>query len=223
LTFTLDQVTAWQEELFEHRSLRISIEELSEWPLAEYLMAAVLQASYLDSIRDEMDRRWQTPAWDFGRFAKAHPLLINLDENRALAEIKRAIGGGFWTDSLHMDTADAEMAFDDVWVECWAIPGYDPLSIAVLEAKRSAAVADPDAPAGYTTFLRIAQSLQQQLPASPFMLPCHRLGLLLDCHPMTISRFRKKAIRDGHLKVVRNHNYRSVGKGEATEFQFVDQ
>jgi hypothetical protein len=38
---------------------------------------------------------------------------------------------------------------------------------------------------------------------------------------MTISRYRKKAIRDGRLKVVKNHIYRSAGRGEATEFVFV--
>jgi hypothetical protein len=44
---------------------------------------------------------------------------------------------------------------------------------------------------------------------------------MLACQPMTISRYRKKAIRDGHLKIVKSHSYRSAGKGEATEFQFV--
>ena len=39
-----------------------------------------------------------------------------------------------------MDAADAEMAFDAAWVECRAVPGYDPLTIAILEAKQSPAV-----------------------------------------------------------------------------------
>jgi hypothetical protein len=30
----------------------------------------------------------------------------------------------------------------------------------------------------------------------------------------------EKAIRDGHLKIVKTHSYRSAGKSEATEFQF---
>jgi hypothetical protein len=80
--------------------------------------AAVLQGAHLDGLREQTEHQWQTPAWDFGRFAKAHPLLVNLDENRALVEIKRVIGREFWTDNLRMDTADAEMAFDSVWVEC---------------------------------------------------------------------------------------------------------
>jgi hypothetical protein len=157
--------------LFEDRSLRIPVEELNAWPLERYLWAAVLQAVHLDDLREPTDQQWQTPAWDFGRFAKAHPLLVNLDENRALAEIKRAIGRAFWAAHLHMEAADAEMAFDSVWVECRAVPGYDPLTVAVLEAKQSESGADHNVPAGYMTFLRIAWSLQQQLPTSSFMLP----------------------------------------------------
>jgi hypothetical protein len=219
--FTYQQVSAWREQLFDNRSLRISVEELNTWPLGRYLWAAVRQAVHLDDLREAMDQQWQTPAWDFGRFAKAHPLLVNLDENRALVEITRTIGRGFWTDHLHMEAADAEMAFDSVWVECRAVPGYDPLTVAILEAKQSSRAEDHTVPAGYTTFLKIAQSLQRQIPTSSFMLPCHKLASMLACQPMTISRYRKKAIRDGHLKIVKNHSYRSVGKGEATEFQFV--
>ena len=120
-----------------------------------------------------------------------------------------------------MDTADAEMAFDGAWVECRAVPGYDPLTIAILEAKQSPAVADDNVPAGYATFLKIARSLQRQLPNSSFLLPCHKLAPLLACQAMTISRYRKKAIRDGYLKIVKHHSYCSTGKGEATEFQFI--
>jgi hypothetical protein len=29
------------------------------------------------------------------------------------------------------------MAFDGAWVECRAVPGYDPLTIAILKAKQS--------------------------------------------------------------------------------------
>lgn len=220
-TLTYEQVTGWRKELFDDRSLSVPVEELSKWSLGDYLWAAVLQAAYLDEQREETEQHWQTPAWDFGRFAKAHPLLVNLDENRALAAIKKAIGSQFWADHLHMDKADAEMAFDNVWVECRAVPGYDPLTVAILEAKNSHSKDDQDVPAGYTTFLGVARSLQRQLPDSPFMLPCRKLAPLLACQPMTISRFRKKAVRDGHLKVVKDHSYRSMGKSEATEFLFI--
>jgi hypothetical protein len=221
-TLTLAQATAWRKELFDHRSLRTTVEALRDWPLSQYLWAAVLQAAHLDRLRQQSQQQvWQTSAWDFGRLAKAHPLLFNLDENRALTKIKNTIGGQFWKDHLHMHPADAEMAFDDVWVECRAVPGYDPLTIAVLQAKKTPPMEDGNVPAGYTIFLNIARSLQQQLPDSSFLLPCHKLAPLLACQAMTISRYRKKAIRDGYLKVMKQHSYRCTGKGEATEFRFL--
>ena len=46
-TFTYQQATVWREQLFDNRSLRISVGELSKWPLGPYLWAAVLQAAHL--------------------------------------------------------------------------------------------------------------------------------------------------------------------------------
>src|ERR1700743_3823701 len=93
---TYQEACAWRAELFDGQSLRVPVEELKEWALDNYLRVAVLQAVYLDGLRGEGEREWQTPAWDFGRFAKAHPLLIDLDENEALTEIERTVGNGFW-------------------------------------------------------------------------------------------------------------------------------
>jgi hypothetical protein len=106
-TLTLAQVTAWREELFDHRSLRTTVEALSEWPLSQYLRATVLQAAHLDRLR-------QTSTWDFGRLAKAHPLLFSLDKNLAPTRIKNTIGGRFSKDHLHMHPADAEIPFEDL-------------------------------------------------------------------------------------------------------------
>jgi hypothetical protein len=218
---TCEQVNKGKCGLFNGRSLQVPVEELSKWPLRDYLWAAVMQAAHLDGLREETERSWQTPAWDFGRFAKAHPLLIDLDENDALAEITKTIGSEFWENPLHMDRADAEMAFDDIWEECRAVPGYDRLTTAVLAAKEAACRSGQDGPAGYTTFLAVARHLYYQSPDTAFMLPCHKLSSMLACLPMTISRYRKKAIRDGRIKVVKNHVYRSAGVGEATEFAYV--
>jgi hypothetical protein len=217
---TREMVTEWQNTLFEGRTLRIPVQKLKEWPLVNYLLAAMFQAQHLNLQRDDNELNWQTPAWDFGRFAKAHPSLFELDENEALRVVKETIGGRFWEQHLHMDAADAEMAFDNIWVSCRAVPGYDPVTVAIMEATR----AENDSgsgPAGYETFLLVARSLHRQLNGSPFMLPCHKLAPLLNCKPMTISRYRQKAIRDGHLKIVKEHSFRSATKGEATEFELL--
>lgn len=210
-------VETWSKVLFDGRSLKVPVEDLAEWSLPHYLWAAVIHAASLDSEREE----WQTPAWDFGRFAKAHPKLILLNENEALQEIKKSIGSQFWTEHFGMDVADAEMAFDDIWVECRAIPGYDPLRLAIHEAKRKSGQEDENAPAGYMLFVDMARSLQRLVAERAFLLPCHKLAPLLGCTPMTISRYRNKALRDGFLEVVKEHSYRSTGgRSEATEFRF---
>lgn len=218
---TYVEVSRWKEELFIGKSLKISVAELNKWPLNNYLWAAVLHAKDLHEAREDHEQNWQTPAWDFGRFAKAHPRLVNLNEDDALRVVKETIGSKFWEEHLDMDQADAEMAFDDIWVKCRAIPGYDPLTVAVIEARNAAKGADPNGPAGYNTFLEIAKSLKRQLQNEPFYLPCHKLAPLMGCTPMTVSRYRQKAIRSGLLKVVKEHNFRSSIKGEATEFLFV--
>ncbi len=217
---TYEQVTAWKDQLFSGKSLTIPAPELEKWPLSHYLWAAVFQAKSLHDVRDGDEQNWQTPAWDFGRFAKAHPDLLNLGEDDALRLVKKTIGSKFWEEYLEMDQADAEMAFDDIWVKCRAIPGYDPLTVAVMEAKSASDVQD-EGPAGYQTFLDIAKSMRRQLNDQPFFLPCHKLAPLIGCTPMTVSRYRQKAIRAGLLKVVKEHRYRSAVKGEATEFVFL--
>ena len=216
---TREEIAEWQAALFEDRSLRVPVDELKKWPISDYLKAAAFQAQQLHLARDANDQNWQTPAWDFGRFAKAHPDLFELDENDALRLVKKTLGGKFWQAVLHMDVADAEMAFDDIWVSCRAVPGYDPVTVAIMEARK--ATNENDGPAGYKTFVQVARSLSHQLNGSPFMLPVHKLAPLLNCLPMTISRYRQKAIRDGHLQIVKEHTYRSTTKGEATEFVFL--
>ena len=115
---TTELVSEWQRELFNERSLAVSVAELSKWPLRNYLWAAVFQAKELYEARDPNDQNWQTPAWDFGRFAKAHPILLNMDEDEALRTVKKTIGSKFWVNQFQMDPNDAEMAFDDIWIKC---------------------------------------------------------------------------------------------------------
>jgi hypothetical protein len=99
-------------------------------------------------------------------------------------------------------------------------PVYDPVTIAVLDAKKTTKDDTGTGAAGYTTFLEVARSLHRQLNDARFMLPCHKLAPMLS-QPMTISRYRQKVIRDGRLKIVKEHCFRSTAKGEAPAFVFV--
>jgi hypothetical protein len=210
-----------QDRLFDERQLRVPASMLERIPLDLYLGASVLQAKHLDAVRSPEEQDWQTMAWDFGRFAKAHPALISLDSGSALAMVRRVLGTDFWQRLLYMSIADAEMAFDHVWNACWSIPGYDPLSIALLKAREHPVPEDSQQPYGYHTFLATIRFLQEGAGDAPILLPCHKLAGLLECLPMTVSRFRTKALRDGYLEVVKEHRFRPNGKGEATEFRYI--
>ena len=155
-TFTLDQVTVWREDLFDNRSLRISVEKLTESPLGHYLWAAVLQAADLDRLSNK--RHSSTGKHQPGILG-ASPRLTRSSSslrNRALAKIKNSIGGQFgriigtWTpprrDGVRRCLGRMPRG-----------PGIHPLTIAIVEAKQSPAVADDNVPAGYTNFLKIAR------------------------------------------------------------------
>jgi hypothetical protein len=133
---TVEEVTALAQTLFDDRALRVPVDELEGISVGLYLWAVVFHARDLHEARESSDQNWQTAAWDFGRFAKAHPRLIELDSDQALLTVKRMIGTEFWTKYLDMDAADAEMAFDGISNDCKAIPGYDPVTVAIMKAKR---------------------------------------------------------------------------------------
>jgi hypothetical protein len=210
-----------QHRLFDERRLRVPASELEDITLDLYLGACILQATHLHTLRSPAQQDWQSTAWDFGRFAKAHPRLISLDSGLALAMVRRVLGTHFWQRLLDMSTVDAEMAFDHVWNECWCIPGYDPLTVAVLKAGERPDPADPQQPYGYDTFLATIRFLQEDAGNAPILLPCHKLANLLHCLPMTVSRYRSKALREGYLQVLKEHRFRPNSQGEATEFRYI--
>jgi hypothetical protein len=223
-TNQLKLLTDMQHQLFDERQLGVPASRLNDTPLDLYLGACILQARHLQTLRSPEEEDWQSTAWDFGRFAKAHPALISLDSGSALARVRRVLGGNSWERLLGMSTADAEMAFDHVWNDCWSIPGHDPLTVALLKAREHPAPRDPQQPHGYDEFLATVQFLQEDAgDGGTILLPCHKLAGLLNCLPMTVSRYRTKALREGYLEVVKEHRFRPNGKGEATEFRYIQR
>ncbi len=217
---TIAAVRDFQALLFKDTRLLVAVEDLSNWPLPEYLWAAVFQARALHQGRESHDDgAWKTPAWDFARFAKAHPQLLRLRSGVVLSRIYKVLGRQFWINYLEMELDDAEMAFVDCWQRSHTIPGYDALTVALMEADRSPIPTNESesGPLGYRRFLAVARSLQRQNGSSPILLPCVRLGDLLNCKPMTISRYRAKAIHDGLLVVSKVHERNRT----ATEFFFL--
>lgn len=69
----------------------------------------------------------------------------------------------------------------------------------------------------YARFVSVAGWLQVTMGNRPIMLPCEKLAKTLSSSPMTISRCRTLALKDGFLKIVREHSFSSH---RATEFRF---
>ena len=122
------EIEKLREKLFDYRTLRVPVDFLLKVELESYLWAAVSQAA---AIHESLVNDWKTPAWDFGRFAKTHPDLFDLDSGSALQRVKETIGAGFWSERLRMNPSDAEMAFDDIWNGCKSVPGRDLLTAAI--------------------------------------------------------------------------------------------
>lgn len=73
---------------------------------------------------------------------------------------------------------------------------------------------------GYPRFLSAVGWLARLLRRDVVALPCRKLALALGVEPMTISRYRQWAVKDGLLREVGKHQLAGHGwKGRATEFE----
>ena len=164
-----------------------------------------------------------TQVWAFTRAvrscysAEADPAEVFFDIQR---EIKRR--GGWEILDTYLNDDDIYFEFVCNWDAVRYRIGQTPLGNAVAQA-----LAHPLAPkrasrhleflAGYSLFVSTAGWLQVAMGNRPILLPVEKLGAILGRAPMTITRYRQTAIRDGYLKIVQEHAH---GQGRATEFFF---
>jgi len=72
----------------------------------------------------------------------------------------------------------------------------------------------------YQRFISLAGWLQKLRFEYVIYLPTRTIAEVLNCSQRTVSRLRRLATEDNLLTVVKEHTFRSTGKGEATEFRF---
>lgn len=221
-----------QTENNNRSSLPVSRQLLS-LPLAQYV-DIVLQ--FCAELREsEPEELWRSPLFNFARFCKAHPSIIDLPDDEAMRTVEKAMRDNrrlpsgcdpweyFFPEDQHGEAVsgeDARLDFMSSWVSVRHIPFRDVLQKALRFAETR-----PLQPARrrvqlYERFISLAGWLQWLRNERGIYLPTRTIAELLSCDQRTVSRLRRLAIQDGLLRVVRKHTFRSAGKSEATEFQF---
>jgi len=164
---------------------------------------------------------YHTPVFDFVRAAKCHPELNPLTAERALARVEEWLRQQRknWTEvsSTVNSNDEAQAEFLVVWDKIRVLPGQSSLAWAIEQAGRQRLIPPNGRPAGYCLFISVAGWLQQWQGNKPILLPVHKLAAVLNCKPMTVSRYRELAIKDGLLEKISDHSYKHK---QATEFRF---
>jgi hypothetical protein len=125
-----------------------------------------------------------------------------------------------WEHYFVLSKEDAQVEFMGCWEKVRFVPGWDPLDQAIEQAKKMQLIPPTDRTVGYQNFVSIAGWLQVTMGNRNIMLPCEKMSEHLNCTPMTISRYRRWAVEDGLVQMVKEHRFKSAGGGEATEFRF---
>jgi len=139
-----------------------------------------------------------------------------------------------WNNWFGVDTLNAQAEFADVWMKSRYLPGHSPLQQAVDANRRLRLILPDDVAAmrplgeksersegDYEFFIGIAGHLQLAVGDQDIKLPCENLSKLMGVSKMTVSRYRRWAVDDKFMLLMKAHRYNPRrGAGDATEFRF---
>jgi hypothetical protein len=157
---------------------------------------------------------------------KGHHQLASLDGNSAFDELE-PIFKNWEPDWWHVffEHRSWDKAYDDFvgsWDNVRYTPGASPLDNALRRSEDAPIEIPGSRSPGYAKFVSLAVALQEQSGDRPIFLPVEKMAKLLGTEKMTISRYRKQALRTGVLHQVKRHTFSAAsGRGEATEFHCV--
>jgi len=171
--------------------------------LAQYLHGAWLENR--NTYRGPaLGQSFRTPMFTFVRRAKAHPDLEGLCGLEAADLVERGLDSWGQTSedpwrTWFPESDDAKSEFVDTW-------GRIKWARAALETAQLSAAKLPLNPRecyspGYGSFVSLAGHLQRNVQGS-ILLPCRKIAAVLNCEPMTVSRYRRLATQDGLLQLV---------------------
>ena len=194
-----------------------STEEMIDFALREHELDYWRGDNYPDTT-------FHTELWTFTRCIKScfterdnpHDVFFDLVE----PEIERR--GGWEILDTPLDEEEIYLEFVCNWDSVRYRLGETPLTNALAKAEEmplqpNRASKHPGFLQRYSRFIGLAGWLQVTMGDRPILLPVERLAEILSVRPMTISRYREIAVKDGFLRVVREH---AAVKGRATEFRF---
>ena len=202
-----------------------------EW--VEFL-AFVIQAREESNTRFPGGSRYRSPAFEFARRLKAHPVIGDLDAldaaeyaDRALCELSDLEEQEFlWEEALghsdsHGNQIDPHSDFIAVWDKCLPY-GSGVLSAAVEKALAQDLGDDHFGPRlsgikfkRFRTFLAVAEELQRLRGDESIFLPGPTLAPLLGTSPQQIGRWHDMGRRYKFLTETKK-----ASRGKATEFRF---
>ncbi len=180
---------------------------------------------------------WQTGVFDFERFLKASPRFDGIDAKSALKTVEDVFDhwakdhkfkgrkadriAQIWLRFFDADADDAREEFIDAWERIRLVPGRTPLEQArrqalerPIEFRDGMLTCDTE---GYRDFLSLAGWLQVAVGSAEILLPVEKIAVLLGCKHMSVSRYRRWAIKDGFLREVEAYQ---VKQRKATKFLF---
>ncbi len=204
----------------------------STLPFPVYLARAVQE--YRRHVEEDGPPEWQVLFY-FVRLVQGHPAMAGRSGKeafRAVCEVMRSWSrrkgipaSQGWQHWLDVDCDDAETVFLDAWDKVRYLPGRNPLRNALERAEQNPIILPEELadkrPDVYPRFVSLAGWLQVVMGDQPIKLPVREVGELLRILPMTVSRLRKFAVKDGFLKEIKPHRYAGKrGAGEATSFRF---
>jgi hypothetical protein len=211
---------------------------------ADYLAHAA--AEQWDHTEDrELEDGWESPLFYFVRLVKAHPDMAAKTAKQALRAVESVMrtwrhaippqgryldDWAYWFETAEyhdyeMSREVAHVEFLDVWDKVRVLPGHSPLDNALEQAKRKPLNLLPEVRErrsdGYLDFVSVAGWLQVGVGDRNILLPVEELAGPLGVTPMTISRYRTWAVKDGYLWEVKPYKRPDQGKGgKATEYRF---
>jgi len=165
-------------------------------------------------------RPFRSPLFVFVRLAKAYPSLGELEALAAAEVIEQyliawdADGNGDPWQAYFPQSDDPRCEFIDTWDKVKR--PHAEVDRAVLAAKHLPLKLKRAHSAKYCEFVSIAGHLQRKING-PILLPCRKFSEILGCEPMSVSRYRALAIKDGFLRLERRGQ---KVRREADEFHF---